>query len=134
MQTSKIAADNKFASFLVVKDKNYFDFDLKTEVMITEKTGKIGVVFRYQNLFNFYVFEVDPVNGKRSLIVYKYGKRRVLKSIRDGGIVQANWFKIFIRVRMHSIFVKMGDSGANKSFNSLPYVFKITDSTFSNGR
>jgi len=101
--------------------------------MLTSSVGAVAVVFRYLNQFNFYAFEINPKIGEKSLLYYKNGERKVIRTISDGAIILANWFKIIIVVNKNTISINMGESNTC-DYNNAQIVFKEIDITFSNGR
>jgi hypothetical protein len=83
---SDIKNKKKAATFLIVKNRNFYDFEIFTLLatdQINEFTFKsFGIVFRYKDPFNYYSFDISSIN-KKIMIVFSrvyYGKTNVIKS------------------------------------------------------
>jgi hypothetical protein len=130
IQTSNISRRRKIASIYYLKYLRFYDFKLNLDVMV-RNSGKVGVVFRMKNPFNYYAIEISQKRGYKRLVKVVNGRYHILEIIKDGGIFQAEWFRIQILFRRNEITFKFGEDGIQ--YDNLPIVFVKQDQTFRRG-
>ena len=130
LQTSPIWSIKKIASIYYLKYRRYYDFKLNLDVMVRE-SGKIGVIFRMKDPFNYYALEISQKRGYKRFIKVVNGRSRIIEMIKDGGIFQSQWFRIQIIGQRSQITFKFGDDGIN--YDKLPIILVREDQTHRRG-
>jgi hypothetical protein len=121
------------SSNIVLKNKVYYDFNLKFDCLLSE-TGTISVNFRQKDNFNYYSFIIDKNSGYKILSKNINGNMEILKKINDGAITINQWHTVIINMRANKISVKMYDS-ENKSISNINIqdIMTTFDSSFTRG-
>lgn len=133
IQTSPIKSKKgKYASFFLLKNKSYNDFKLKLDVMV-RSNKPCGVIFRARDIYNFYALEFNQKLGIKRLMKVENGIYKVLEQIKDGGITQNQWFKVFIQTQLQNIIISFGDSETYQKYSKLPKIFNIEEPLFRQG-
>jgi len=115
-----------------LKNKVYSDFKLKLDVMVRSNQA-CGVIFRARDIYNFYAFELNQKHGFKRLVKVENGVYKVLEQVKDGGITQNQWFKIFIQTRLQNLIISFGDSETYQKYSQLPKIFNIEETIFRQG-
>lgn len=131
--TSKIAGNNNqlIGSAILINGREYFDFKLSVDILV-KSNGISGVVFRYKDQYNFYAFYVDKSAGKKVLSLVEDGKLKVLKEIRDGGILVNDWHRVEILASAGSFNIFMYDVEQPTKAKT-EKVIEYSDFTYSSG-
>jgi len=93
----------------IIKNKSYYDFDLKLDVLFRQPTVA-GIAFRMRDQYNYYAFMIDTGTRSKKLIKVTDGKPRTLKAIEDGGIILNDWHSIHITLINSTIKIFIYDS------------------------
>lgn len=97
------------ASLLRLKSKNYYDGRIAVSVLAKD-TGRIGIVFRYLDQFNYYVFEMQrgtTDSGYKRIRKFVNGEPTVLRTENDGGYLQDKWYRVIVEFTLGKFVVKM---------------------------
>lgn len=132
-QSSNIAGSQSYGTLIIPKDKFYYDFKFKVDIL-TKARGSFGLVFRMQDQFNYIAFEINLETGYKRVTKFVNGNLNVIQTTLDGGIPQNTWFKVEINAIKSRYIVRIGESKSHKDYDSLPIVFDFEDNTFSNGK
>lgn len=88
-------SQSNFSSFLLLKNKMYYDAIFRFSFLSLD-FGLLGVVFRYQDAFNYYILEfsrsVDSSQNFKRIRKIKNGISEDLFKINDGGFLENTWF------------------------------------------
>jgi hypothetical protein len=129
--------DDIVGSQLILLNKDFYDFELRLTANIFDEDGTLGILFRHQNAFNFYVFEVSRKDkGFKRVRKFINGKPEVLAFKSDGAYLPEKWltFRIIATSTEFKIFFTNNEL-QGKDFNlidrNLEHIFTINDSTFS---
>jgi len=125
-QTSTIKGSTRLGTLLIPKNRRFYDFVLKVDVM-TRARGPFGVIFRMVDPFNFLGLEININEGYKRVIKMQHGNIRQLKRVNDGGMSQNNWFKIQVKGRKNKFLIRMGDSKTYSNYQAAPIVFEFDD-------
>jgi len=87
-----------------------------------------------QDPFNYLAFEVNIELGVKRIYKFSNGQSSVIQEVRDGGIPQNTWYKVYIRAIKNRFEVNFGDSSKYQEYKALPSVFKFEDSSVSKGK
>jgi hypothetical protein len=119
------------ASFISVRKRNYYDFELNVDVMVSSP-GIFGIAFRFTDPFNYYALKIDRYHGRKFLIKVIDGYERILQRIDDGGILIDSWhtLKISSQANMFKLFFYSSDNPSSGSEK----MFEFSDSDLTNGR
>lgn len=112
-----------------IKNKNYFNFEFIGDILITEKRGMAGVVFRKSNDFSYYALAISPEGGRKSIIKSKGGIVSNILTENDGGILLNSWHRIKIRAVANKINIEIKDLESN----SQPVHMNFDDSEYVRG-
>lgn len=124
---------NKPASFYILENKHYYDFQLNLDIM-TLSENLLGIVFRYRDEFNYYAFQLNQKSGFKRLVRVSNGRYTKIAEIRDGGISQNEWFKVQIVLQNSNIRIRFGQDKNFEKYSSLPIIFNLNDHELRVGR
>jgi hypothetical protein len=123
------------SSNIVLKDKVYYDFNLKFDCLLLE-TGTVSINFRQKDNFNYYSFIIDKNSGNKILSKNINGNMIILYKIYDGAITINQWHTVIIKMRANKIMIKMYDAESNsqsKIESEIENIIETYDSTFIKG-
>lgn len=89
-------------SFAMLKNHRYVDFQLEVD-LLAKNDGSIGVAFRVQDNFNFYLFTMNSRHSNKQLLKVQDGILHVLATNPDEGYQKNNWTHIQVSAMHHSI-------------------------------
>ncbi|KAK1932758.1 LCCL domain containing protein [Babesia divergens] len=89
-------------SFAMLKNHTYVDFQLEVD-LLAKNDGSIGVAFRVQDNFNFYLFTMNSRHSNKQLLKVQDGILHVLATNPDEGYQKNNWTHIQVSAMHHSI-------------------------------
>jgi hypothetical protein len=72
-----------FATMLILKIFRFYDFKIKVSVNM-DSLGMVGIMFRVEDMANYYVFEMKAMEFKRIRRVVK-GQSSIVAFKKDGG-------------------------------------------------
>ena len=135
-QTSNIhciAITGCTASVLILRYKEYFDGIIETSILLRD-ADIAGIVFRYKDAFNYYVFEMKQQGRgwKRIRQVIK-GISQVIAYVEDGGYLQNIWYKLVVIFRSDEFIVKMAQENLHLPVESIPIVIKTENQELKKG-
>ena len=135
-QTSNIHCMNTngcTASLLILRYKEYYDGQIEVSFLLRD-SDIAGIVFRYKDPFNYYVFEIRQQGRgwKRIRQVIK-GVSQTIAYVEDGGYLQNIWYKLVIIFRADEFIVKMAQENLNLPIDSIPTVIKTENQELKKG-
>ena len=88
----------KYADYpkVLIKDRDYFDFELSTRIYISgenQETQAGGLIFRYRNLYSFYMLFLNAKDQRLTLTRASRGGMKVLKRV-DQGFSADRWYEL----------------------------------------
>lgn len=94
--------DTRSGSHLIVRNRDFYDFEFKCSIFISKDNMEtFGVVFRYQNEYTYYIFEISKKEkGFKRLRRFVNGEPEVLDLKYDGGYTTDEWIMVKIRVEV----------------------------------
>ncbi|GFE53259.1 F5 8 type C domain containing protein, putative [Babesia ovis] len=98
---SSLLAEGAYA---MLKDRRYFDFDLDID-LLAKNEGSIGLAFRVQDQFNYYLFSLNSRHSNKQLIKVQDGVTHVLATNPDEGYKKNTWIHVHISATGNSIEV-----------------------------
>jgi hypothetical protein len=105
--------DSKTGSHLIVKNRDFYDFELKFSVLIRDK-NTFGVAFRYKDPYNYYIIELSKQEkGFKRVRKFVKGNPQVLDTKYDGGFNLDVWYNFKIRAVQSKIIIYMTDQREN---------------------
>ena len=126
--------DYKSGSHLVIKGREFYDFELKVSVFIPkENLDTFGVAFRYADHYNYYIFEISKrENGFKRIRKFINGEPQILNTKYDGGYNVDEWIDIKIRGinSNFKIYIKSHDFSLNSDYD---IVFEFKDNSILHG-
>jgi hypothetical protein len=122
--------DNRSGSHLVLKSKDYYDFELKFSLMI--KDGEtFGVSFRYRDYYNYYTFEIT--NQSKRIRKFKSGQAYLIDQKNDGGCLQQVWYNVKITAQQSKYYIYMAEYNSNQVNINYEKIFEFNDNDYLNG-
>ncbi|AFZ79194.1 bromodomain containing protein [Theileria equi strain WA] len=103
---SNIKAEGTFA---FLKHYTYFDFDMNID-LLSKYEGSIGVAFRVQDQFNYYLFVMNYNESYKQLLKVQDGIVLVLSTNPDGGFTSNKWTNIKISVSHSQITIHSNEN------------------------
>ena len=105
--------DSKSGSNLVIKNRDFYDFELKFSVNIHD-SNTFGVAFRYKDPYNYYIFEFSKQEkGFKRIRKFVQGNSQLIDIKYDGGYNQNVWYNIKIRANQSKFILYMTDQQQN---------------------
>lgn len=103
--------------------------------ILLRDSGIVGIVFRFKDPFNYYIFEMKQQGHgfKRIRQVIK-GESKTLSEIQDGGYLQNIWYKIVVAFRQDFFEVHMCQENQNLPVDSMPLVIKAEAQELKKGK
>jgi hypothetical protein len=88
----------KYADYpkVLIKDRDYFDFELVTRVYVSSEnqdTQAGGLIFRYRNLYSFYMLFLNTKDQRLTLTRASRGGMKVLKRVNQS-VVPDRWYEL----------------------------------------
>lgn len=101
--------DNLTGSHLILKNKDFYDFEFKFTVFIRGNNKNVfGTAFKYKNNFSYYIFEIsNQDNGFKRIRKFTKSNYSILAQKHDGGILENTWYNIKIITRQSNIKIYM---------------------------
>jgi hypothetical protein len=125
--------DNRSGAHLVLKNKDYYDFELRCSFLLKDN-NTFGIAFRYQNPYNYYIFEVtNQEGGIKRVRKFKKGTAHELEFKNDGGFIQDTWYNVKIRAQQSLFFIYMTDYNGPDLESHYELQFKFTDNELVHG-
>ncbi|CDR96876.1 LCCL domain containing protein, putative [Babesia bigemina] len=109
-------------AFAILNNRRYFDFDLKVDVL-AKNDGAVGVAFRVQDQFNFYLFVMNSRQSHKQLIKVQDGVALVLATNPDEGYQKNKWIAVDISATSNSVVIKCDDKT----------ILRVLDTSFLHG-
>jgi hypothetical protein len=133
-------SDDRTGSHLIVKNREFYDFEFKCSVFISkDNMDTFGVVFRYQNEYTYYVFEISKrERGFKRLRRFINGQPEVLDFKYDGGYNTDEWISIKIRAevgffRIYTTSMSNFSQDARELESTYQLIFSINDNKITHG-
>lgn len=125
--------DNRTGSHLILKNRDFFDFELKFSVLI-QGTNNFGICFRYIDSFNYYIFEISN-QGKGFKRVRKFtkGESETIDIKYDGGYLVDTWYNIKIRGTYSDFKIYMTTDNSVNMNDHYELVFHFSDNQLVHG-
>ncbi|MFC1607743.1 T9SS type A sorting domain-containing protein [Candidatus Latescibacterota bacterium] len=111
----------KGGAYAIVGDTSWSNYDLSVDMMSSDD-DRIGIVFNYQDEYNFYMYVQEQQFPKRVLLKVVDGSETVLASDEAGYTVNA-WYNFNIQTSSTGIIMYL---------NNIQF-FNVADTTFSSG-
>ncbi|KAK1444639.1 LCCL domain containing protein [Babesia gibsoni] len=92
-------------SYAMVTNHRYFNFDLKADVL-AKNEGLIGIAFRVQDQFNFYLFVMNSRHSNKQLLKMQDGVVHVIATNKDEGYEKNKWMNVHISVDHNTIDIR----------------------------
>jgi hypothetical protein len=124
--------DSKSGSHLVIKNRDFYDFELKFSVLIKD-SNTFGVAFRYKDPYNYYIVELSKQEkGFKRVRKFVQGSSEILDIKYDGGYNVDTWYNFKIRGNQSKFIVYMTDQQENieKRYEK---IFEFTDNELVHG-
>jgi hypothetical protein len=125
--------DNRTGSHLILKNRDFFDFELKFSVLI-QGTNNFGVCFRYIDSFNYYIFEIsNQGKGFKRLRKFVRGESETIDIKYDGGYVVDTWYNVKIRGTHSEFKIYMTTDNSVNMNDHYELVFHFSDNQIVHG-
>ncbi|GIX61057.1 F5/8 type C domain-containing protein [Babesia caballi] len=92
-------------AFAMLNNRRYFDFDLEVDVL-AKSEGSVGVAFRAQDQFNFYLFSMNSRLSNKQVLKVQDGVTHVLATNPDQGYQKNKWIHVRISATGNSIEIE----------------------------
>jgi hypothetical protein len=125
--------DNRTGSHLVIKNRDFYDFELKFSVQI-KGSKTFGICFRYANSFNYYIFEIsNEGKGFKRLRKFLRGEAKTIDIKYDGGYVQNTWYHFKIHGEQSKFKIYMTTDSSSSMRDHYDLVFQFVDNELVHG-
>lgn len=125
--------DSRTGSHLFVKDKDYYDLELKASFFLKDNNS-FGILFRYIDPYNYYIFEVSNQDkGFKRVRKFVKGIPKIIDFKNDGGFIQETWYNVKIRAQQSFIYIYMTDRTGDNMEKLYELQFKIIDNEIVHG-
>jgi hypothetical protein len=124
--------DNRTGSHLIIKNRDYYDFELKFAVYI-KGNKTFGVNFRRKNDFSYYIFQISNEDkGYKRVLKYNNGYSTKIVEKFDGGFLENTWYYIKIRAQQANfkIYISTTSENLDKMYD---LVFEFEDNEHIHG-